>query len=305
MLKPFLGLSLALAAVCACDSGSKGKQSGQETCALMGACLPSEVTSFGECVYLMKTFDTGLGQSSLAKSDDKMTKVAYECITSASTCDDLLACVRPTQAQLALCDSTKEDTCSGDVLVSCGSKDYEGVQAQDCSKAGLVCGSSENGAWCGLATCDPNKTPPKCEGNTLFTCNEQGNVLKSEDCAASERTCGKTPDGSTGCVGKVECTAGSARCDGTVMVNCEHGTEARHDCRTLGSNLTCDQAVGEDWITTSCVSVGHDCTIGAGETCSKGVIAYCNLGQPDTYDCKSAGLTGCTTTENSTAVCVK
>jgi hypothetical protein len=305
MAKGFYWVSLALAALCGCDSKgtTQGKFDAEDYCALAGACgLEGESMSFGECVYLLNPAETSLSRGASTSTDAQMHKASVECALAASTCDELVACTRPTSAQLAVCDSDVFTACSGNVLVSC-SEDPQDAVAVDCGKSGLVCGSSPSGAWCGLGTCD---AAPRCEGNTLFACHTQGNVLTSEDCTTMGKVCGKTPAGTTGCVGKVACDSLSdMRCEGSVRVSCDDGTESRRDCAELGADWTCAITKGESWTSMSCVPVAKECTIGKDETCSGSVIGYCQAGHPATYDCKSAGFSGCTTTTRGTATCVK
>jgi hypothetical protein len=264
------------------------------------------MSSFGECVQILNTVDLALRQPDLLASDARMTKVSYECFRAASTCEDLLACGRPTPSQLALCETAPDSVCSDDVLISCR-RARDDIEAMDCGKAGLVCGTGKEGARCGLAACDPTKTPPRCEGAVLFTCNEQGNVLNSRNCSAAGMACGKQPDGTTGCVGKVACDDGNAemRCEGTVEVTCEDGTEARYDCSRLGADWTCANKTQAGWTSAHCEPKAKDCTIGENETCTNGVIGYCEAGHLATYDCKSVGFSGCTTTTEAKASCAK
>jgi hypothetical protein len=309
MAKHSCGL-LALAAVCACNSSGLSTRQGrsaQESCARITACSPvgMDFASFGECVNLVNAVELIL-RDGPSSSNLQRAKANYDCFLAASTCDEIRACSQPTPAQLALCDSAEDDTCSGDVLVAC-SHDRQRVTAEDCGKAGQVCGSNENGAWCGLAACDPAATPPRCEGDTLFTCQEYGNVLTSEDCTEMGKVCGKRPDGTAGCIGKVSCDGfdSNMRCEGTVGVICEDGSESRHDCTRLGTGWTCEIEEKNGWTSMGCVPVAKECTIAVDETCSGGVIQYCDAGHPASYDCKSAGFSGCTTTAKATALCVR
>lgn len=301
-------LSLALAAICGCDSHGLTHKSVEDTCARISACGPSDLEgmSFGECVQLMGLLDLGMSQANLSTSSNRLTKAFYECILSASNCDEMQACSRPTSEQLALCDSAKDDVCSGDVAVKC-SREGERVTALDCARAGLVCGVGMYGAWCGLAACDPDTTTARCEGDTLFACDRQGNVLVSRDCSENGDECGKKADGTMGCVGKVACdtSKGDMYCEGTVEVDCWEGRASRSDCSKLGADWTCEVKKEEGGSSMSCVPISKDCTIGANETCAQGVISYC-AGRPATYDCKSAGLSGCAiNTKKKIAGCVK
>lgn len=308
MAKRFCWVPLLMATMCGCDSKGSNSRSVEDTCARLTACGPTtgEASSFGECVSFLDQVEIALRRPDLLASDAKIIKLEYDCIRAASTCDELLACQRPTSSQLALCESAEDNICSGDVLISCRRKGDE-IRAVDCGKAGLVCGKGKEGTACGLAACDPATTQPRCEGAVLFTCQEYGNVLASRNCSSAGMDCGKQPDGTIGCVGKVACDDEKAdmRCDGTVEVRCEDGTEARHDCRELGADWTCATKTQDGWTSATCVPVAKDCTIGENETCTNGVIGYCDAGHPATYDCKSVGFSGCTTTADAQALCVK
>jgi hypothetical protein len=308
MFKRSCWVSLLLATMGGCSSKGSNSQSIEDTCARVTACGPAkgEASSFGECVQFLNTLELAIRQPDLLASDAKTIKVEYECLRAASTCDEFLDCGRATPSQLALCETAQDDICSGNVRISC-SRERDEVTSMDCGEAGLVCGKGNEGTACGLAACDPATASPRCEGAVLFTCEERGNVLNSRNCAAAGMACGKRPDGTTGCVGQVACDDRKAdmRCEGSVEVMCEHGTEARHDCCELGADWTCATKAQAGWTSAYCVPKAKDCTIGENETCSNGVIGYCEAGHPATYDCKSVGFSGCTTTADAQALCVK
>lgn len=60
---------------------------------------------------------------------------------------------------------------------------------------------------------------------------------------------------------------------------------------TLEVTSTGDQSSSS----TACTPIDQKCMVGASESCQDGVISYCNLGLPATFDCHSVGLSGCTT----------
>jgi hypothetical protein len=226
---------------------------------------------------------------------------------AASTCDELRACSRPTSAQLSVCDTTDVDTCVGNVLINCSmKKGMHEVTADDCAKAGLVCGASADGGQCGLAACDPATTQPRCDGNLLVTCEDQGNVLRSLDCARDGRSCQSNSAGLAICAGSTACDAATSQfhCDGTTMVRCHQGSEMRTDCAMLGSDWTCLAEVtktensGAQYI--RCVPVAQECILGENESCADGVITYCDAGHVAKLDCRSLGLSGCSTKATST-----
>jgi hypothetical protein len=311
MYKASLLVPVILAAtVGGCDS-SKPSSSAAETCARFAACGLAEAegdsVSLGECRYAVEAFEAILSQSP-SSPELKVAKSNLDCVRAASTCDQVRACNQPTSAQLAICQDRTEDTCSGNVMVLCGSGNR--ITAVDCAKSGLVCGASEYGAACGLASCDPTTTQPRCEGNRLITCDEYADVLTGDDCAIEGRTCGSNPLGETACVGSKACNPATAttHCDGNAIVHCDAGTEARTDCAAvLGDEWTCRVQTLETGTWTRCVPVAQECTVGEGESCGSGVVTYCHAGRKTTFDCRSLGFSGCreVTTETTVANCVE
>jgi hypothetical protein len=296
------------ATVGGCDS-TKPSSSAAETCARVVACgmADGNDVSLGECRYTVEAFEALLSQSP-SSPELKVAKSNLDCVRAASTCEQVRACGQPTSEQLALCQNTSDDTCSGNVVVHCGS---DRITAVDCAKSGLVCGAGEYGAACGLASCDPTTTLPRCEGNRLVTCDEYADVLTSDDCALEGRTCGSNPLGETACVGSTGCNPATAttHCDGNAIVHCDRGTEARTDCAAvLGDEWTCRAQTLETGTWTRCVPVAQECTVGEGESCSSGVVTYCHAGRKATFDCRSLGFSGCreVTSETTTvANCVE
>jgi hypothetical protein len=167
----------------------------------------------------------------------------------------------------------------------------------------LVCGTGAEGiAMCGKATCDPASTPPTCDGDLLVTCDVNGSVLVSRDCRLEGQRCRANSFGENACMGTTECNERSNQCDGTTMVSCDGATftETRYDCAKYDSGMTCrkeeEKTHGGSSSSMGCVPIERECVYGA-ESCNDGVIRYCSRnGTLRTYDCRSIGLSGCTTT---------
>ena len=303
--------SLFLGAALGCSSSAPGQtsHSAEAMCARLSACgltidiAGSAGESFGGCLYFAGV--VALLAPSEA-SEDKRTAAVFNCISAASNCNELCACSRPTATQASVCDTTTQDTCSGNTLVNCSMKGTSReVTGFDCAPAGLVCGASADGALCGMASCNPASTPPSCNGDLLVTCESQGNVLVSRDCRREGQACRANSAGIFDCVGDTPCDplTFQFRCDGATEVDCWGGTESRFDCSTLG--MTCNlKVIGTaDGSTSSmsCTPIEQQCIVGASESCLNGVITYCSLGLPATFDCRSVGLSGCATQVTGTS----
>jgi len=304
--------SLALGVAASCDSSAPGQtqHSIEATCARISACglaMGSAGTwsqSFGGCRYFIGLL--GLAVTTEQGSDYSQTRAVLNCVAAASNCDELRACTRPSAAQAAVCDTTAQDTCVGNTLVTCSRKGTsQEVTAFDCTAAGLVCGASADDALCGIASCDPASTPPSCNGDLLVTCETQGNVLVSRDCRSRGQACRTNSAGVFNCVGDTPCDPSTSqlRCEGATQVDCWDGTESRSDCSRFG--LTCTLEVtgtpDQSTRTTTCTPIEQQCIVGASESCLNGVITYCSLGLPATFDCRSVGLSGCATQVTGTS----
>ncbi|HJX51211.1 MAG TPA: hypothetical protein VJ801_00465 [Polyangia bacterium] len=107
-------------------------------------------------------------------------------------------------------------------------------------------------------------------------------------------------------MGKTACDSLTfqSRCEGTMRVECINDTVFRFDCSLLRSGLTCGlDATGYP----DCKPMAAECDMGASESCQDGVISYCSVGLPATFDCRSVGLSGCATQvigTNTVARCV-
>ena len=301
----FVSFAGMLSAAAGCDSSTprRNVSSSEETCARLTACglLPgfsgSSLAGFGECEFYTGIVGT-IGDP--AGSDQKLDAAIHQCMVTASSCDEIRACVRPTPDQATVCATTTEDTCRDAVMVNCGDKGTsQGVTAYSCAQAGLVCGAGTLGrAMCGIAACDPKNTPPVCDGDLLVTCEESGNVLNSHDCRLEQRTCGTKSTGGAACVGTTPCDAITFefRCDGPVMISCDGDTEVRSDCGRFGPGLTCsEQHGGGGYSSVSCVPIDRACSLEDLESCQNGRITYCKSGRPATFDCRSLGFSGCAT----------
>ena len=304
---------LGMAAGCSSSGAGQTSLSAEATCARLSACglstdwAGSGPESFGGCTYFIDLVGRA---SNSAGSDDNLIAAVLNCVTAASNCDELRACTRPTAAQAAVCNTTTQDTCSGNTLVNCSMTGLsQEVTAFDCTKAGLVCGASADGANCGIASCDPASTPTSCNGDLLVTCESQGNVLVSHDCGLEERTCRTNSAGVFDCVGDTPCDLSTSqlRCDGATRVGCGGDTESRVDCSRFGMTCTLEVTSTGDQSSssTTCTPIDQQCFVGAAESCQNGVISYCNLGLPATFDCHSVGLSGCTTQVTGTTTFIQ
>jgi hypothetical protein len=81
-----------------------------------------------------------------------------------------------------------------------------------------------------------------------------------------------------------------------VLETCAGGKLSRRDCakvEPLGQGCGFIQS-GEFSGAASCGLIGGTCDIGTSdESCSEGVINYCNWSTPADLDCKAPGYAGC------------
>jgi hypothetical protein len=100
-----------------------------------------------------------------------------------------------------------------------------------------------------------------------------------------------------GCIGTGDpCSFFSQKCDGSVLETCAGGKLSRRDCakvEPLGQGCGFIQN-GEFSGAASCGLIGGACDLGTSdESCSEGVINYCNWSTPADLDCKALGYAGC------------
>ncbi len=119
MSKASLLLLVLVPVATACDSDSASRASAPEACARISACGVTDdlVRSFGECRYVLGV--VGNVARDATSSDDRQAATTIDCLLAATTCDGIRACYHPTPDQLAVCDTTSEDVCSGNVMIDC------------------------------------------------------------------------------------------------------------------------------------------------------------------------------------------
>jgi hypothetical protein len=315
-----MSLVTSVFASISCGGGGGGNGSGSpQLCALLSACEPSGA-SFGTLCQEVGTTSTFASSS----TEVMIEQSVLSCAQGATDCASLDKCLVAPASVAAVCKGSTMQTCSNGWLVQCGSTLDGKTQGTDCSASGLVCGTSNYGASCGAATCDPSKTKPSCDGDNLVTCNSAGSVLQSTDCTHSvvtsctgvgtTQTCQTlvgnacaVVSGTAQCVGNGAACDGAtvkSSCDGTSILSCTGGKQARFDCSTFSSNATCKILNG----LAQCEGAGTECTSTTPESCKDGVITYCSWGTKTTLDCKSFGLSGCATisgTARTVAHCTK
>jgi hypothetical protein len=325
MRTPLLTILIALVGGQACSSSSMSTQMNtdaggdapststgsvsQKVCALTSACAGgagSTFLGFGELCESLQA-EANLGPS-LGGSDAKLFASELACLERATDCASFQACVVVSASVTADCGDASTSVCASGYAVQCGEPKLNGLaQGYNCGGSGLVCAEDEAGAGCGTSACDPSTTKPSCDGDNLVTCATPGGALTSINCKYEI----STPCGSSGCqsyasdtcavVGGTAMCAGTGAacaattknsCDGTSIVSCTGGKIAKFDCATEDPNATC--AISTDG-SAECVGAGKECTTMTPETCAAGVVTYCLWGTKTTVDCKSYGLSGCTT----------
>lgn len=258
--------------------------------------------------------------------------VSAGCATSRPSFDLRLcalvsACSNNASASLgvgAMCETLQ---CSGDVLVVCDPLDPNlPPNFHDCTQDGQHCFQGASGAACGTGTCDPAAAASSCQGDVLVRCIDVGTaaapsgVLVPTDCSKQygwyvhldegdgcdeamcdslyANTCG-VAGGAAQCMGSGPACPSDfvASCSGTVVSSCTGGTVAHFDCASLGP-LTCQDSSPPGH--PGCVDASTECDGLGDETCEDGVITLCMFGARTTMDCKSYGLSGCTTALSGT-----
>jgi hypothetical protein len=251
-----------------------------------------------------------------------ITPESIHCLSGATTCGEVDACVRDTPSEIAACNGKSTGQCAGDILVQCSTPTVTPTRPfYDCAQLGLHCFQGAGGAACGTGTCLPGTTASSCQGDVLTSCfdigtaAEPGGVLVPTDCSKQHGwaidfskgdSCASAPctslyadtcgvaGGVAQCMGSGGACNSSASCSGTVVSACTGGKEAHFDCASLGP-LTCKDSDLPGF--PICVSAGTECdqSVNEPETCEDGVITFCLFGTKATMDCKSYGFSGCTT----------
>lgn len=291
-----------------------------EACARIDACATPTAPRIG-----MNGCYSLLTAAPLARQLDPKERAQLEnlaCKLAAKTCTDVRACDRPNADYVAFCQQKEGgEHCDGNVHVVCDPNTFEPVLAVDCAASSMICGQNGPVAGCGIATCTPGETLPKCNGDMLTECSSAG-VTQAVDCKTANvvisvrtpsggkkytiagTTCGidnKDFAGQDNCIGTgVACTAFAQRCDGTVLETCAGGYVARRDCaKLLPAGQGClELEDGPAAGTYGCGPINPPCHETDDETCnaSTGEIGFCALTAKKTLDCKALGYAGCKTT---------
>ena len=249
-----------------------------------------------------------------------LTRSYFGCLAAAADCDEYEACSLANEEQASLCGSFPgQQLCDGDVLVFCPFEPEEAAEAFDCTRVGLVCGSSAEFAACGLSLCDPELDPDYCDGRVQMECDS--NVYRATDCFDTVSwfcsggsgcrqsiggTCQEDPDDpdEVACVGTGdECDLETFEngCEGAVLTSCLHGRVSQFDCTSFDQTCGLDEN-GHN----GCVSPADDCDWDSAESCDSAVITFCANGRVEQLDCSEYGLGSCgtvTSGENAFAHC--
>ncbi len=255
-------------------------------CSLNGAPPVSPLSDECELLALVAAFP----------SPRQTATSGYGCYFSATDCASFESCLmgpRATAAQLAACSGSKDAQCQGNVAVDCGSG-----YVQDCGSVGYVCGLDGQSAICGPQSCDSATFTPHCQGNTSVSCSGQGGVVQEESCDGplQEQVCVEVSgypyceDPSGTCDPSFQ-----ASCQGTVATNCKNGLVTTLDCGAIGLGVDCRVLMDG---TAACQGTSgcNDDDGTTKESCNDGIISLCIFGTTTTLDCRSYGLSGCTTT---------
>jgi hypothetical protein len=309
-----IGLLVVSVLLAGCDSGGGGPlKSYYDTCALVSACMADdgEHESFGGQCAMLYLYDR-MGDRDRS-TDVALTASLLDCVGRARDCAGVRACVQADTEQTAACYGRGDDQiCVGDALVECQQDEEAPPDAFDCAAAGLVCGGRDGEADCGESICDPDSDEARCDGELLLECTDSG-VWQARDCRYDQSvscsgsaggfecsvkaggTCGSGADGEVTCIGDgASCDEETFEtvCEGDVLVSCREGQQARLDCSRLAPELTCGPDAQLEGM--SCVVEANGCRVDSyDESCAGGVITFCALGEVASLDCKSKGLSGC------------
>jgi hypothetical protein len=196
-------------------------------------------------------------------------------------------------------------SCNGTVVNGCsqnaGGGGMSATTTFDCSIDGEMCIASNGQLGCGLGTC----TGEMCMGDVHVQCNN--GIMRHQDCSKYNATCASTNIGPINlfhCRGKGPgCTQTDStkglRCDGNSAIFCFDGQEAKVDCGSVGQscfpNVRSSGSFG--------CGLGSDCDPNNyPDSCTGGVLTFCNNGKIDTYDCTGHGFSGCNV--NNSGGCV-
>jgi hypothetical protein len=132
----------------------------------------------------------------------------------------------------------EQTKCEAGKVFSCNSS-FVWEETADCTASGEDCVEEGGSHICKTTTVEP---PPvrecaagesKCDGNNVYTCDEEGKYVLSQSCTDTEDTpvC-EIQAGLAQCI--AECTDGSMRCNGDKLETCADGAYTETPCETEG-----------------------------------------------------------------------
>ena len=296
--------------------GSAPADARVEACLRIDACEANGGTPIGLQSCLSHALDEPWQWS--ASPVSSVDFAILECKLAAADCAAVRACTpRASDFSAACVGHEGSSLCRGTAAVFC---DPEGAPmvAMDCAAAKLSCTSSDYASGCGGEACDHATTASMCDPNdkdVLITCSNAGAITRvhcptqysyvhvhategDEVFSIAGETCGFDEQRNDfGCIGTGEaCSFFSQECDGSVLETCAGGKLSRRDCAKVepsGQGCGFIQS-GEFSGAASCGLIGGACDLGTSdESCSEGVITYCNWSTPADLDCKALGYAGC------------
>jgi hypothetical protein len=274
---------------------------GAAACIVIGACIDLFSNTSACTQGISSVNDPAFAD--LAGAGANLTPAQINCIAGAgSDCVRAKACLDNGMTP-APC-SGSSSTCMGNFKVTCspaaGSNGNNGQSVFDCSTLGpgYTCVAANGNVDCGTASCGGGNAT-QCNMNTLQECNN--GILRQVDCMHFSSTCVTTTIATVSvshCRGAGPgCSQQSTsnnplaaiRCDGSVLVSCSDGQEARYDCSQLGLNCMPGYGTGVFGCRAGNTCDPNNFTA----TCAGNVLTFCNQGRIDTFNCGSAGFTGC------------
>jgi hypothetical protein len=256
--------------------------------------LPIDGTNFAACVSWLT--------STLPSDRVGVTKAqkALQCAAQATSCSAASACrwfemidpgdprcVGYTGGSFGQCSPNLTSTleCNYDFIAHCDDPfNYSGSSCLKGNTGYYFCAVSS-----GLCSGDAGASAT-CSGSYNTYC--QDGFLVGYDCEVQGMTCGKDPiTQQYGCLsnGKSKTcnAAGTMTCAGTTVDVCDGITTSEINCGTLGA--TCSTAGNN---VPRCVLPNETCSPydASSNVCTGDVISLCIDGQPNSFDCSSAGM---------------
>lgn len=300
-----------------------------EACLRINACEADGGTPMGLQACLAYDLDEPWKWSSSPLSS--LDLAIMECKLAAADCATVRACTPKASDFSAACvDKAGSSVCQGNTAVFCDDLGAP-MTAMDCAAAKLACTSSDYAAGCGAEACDPLTTASMCDPNdkdVLITCDNAGSLTRvhcptqysyvhvnstegDKVFSVAGETCGFDEQRNAfGCIGTGEaCGFFSQKCDGAVLETCAGGKLSRRDCEKIepaGQGCGFIQS-GQFAGAASCGLLAGSCDLGTSdESCSEGVIHFCDWTSPANLDCHALGYSGCATAkqgERAVAYC--